>query len=482
MGKISRDAGGNRVPYLIFLVLLAGAVVGCGSSKDFYSPQAMGSVPFGAGRHHLQMEVVPTSTHTQVGADIHLAVAYRNLAFISSSNGYRADYTVTAKLEEVGGEQIVHQGSWRDSLLLDSYQETQQEETVAINRHLAADPGTYNLRVTFKDNTTGKVIAGRKQLEIPAVKGDTPVLGTLYMQSQSDSTGYRPVVSSHVPTGESALRATANLYNTSTAQSVHVTYSLIRFRTDFSRAQPPHALTPMFGSIEYKGITYDEVDTVKTAQYNLSPAPDESTLNFDLPEDLDSGIYQVSVATRMTLNDSGRTVAGHQNRWISIKGANFPNIRSLDKAVRALSYVMEEEEVEAIREADDWETRKRRFDAFWGEQVGNRSRASDVLRLYFDRVEQANRLFTNHKEGWKTDRGMVYIVFGSPRYVENYVNSEVWFYGSSGNDPTNVFLFKKVRRSNDQRGSFYNYVLQRQPYYSRKWRSKVSEWRQGEVY
>jgi hypothetical protein len=32
-------------------------------------------------------------------------------------------------------------------------------------------------------------------------------------------------------------------------------------------------------------------------------------------------------------------------------------------------------------------------------------------------VRQANRLFTNYKEGWKTDTGMYYILYGRPSSV-----------------------------------------------------------------
>jgi GWxTD domain-containing protein len=51
------------------------------------------------------------------------------------------------------------------------------------------------------------------------------------------------------------------------------------------------------------------------------------------------------------------------------------------------------------------------------------------------RFEEANRLFTQAKrEGWKTDLGRVFIVYGKPDEVERHANQidlrpyEVWYY------------------------------------------------------
>ena len=58
-------------------------------------------------------------------------------------------------------------------------------------------------------------------------------------------------------------------------------------------------------------------------------------------------------------------------------------------------------------------------------------RARTLMRSYFRRVELANRYFTSYKEGWKTDRGMIYIVFGRPDEVFLFDDREVWNYDNS---------------------------------------------------
>jgi hypothetical protein len=56
------------------------------------------------------------------------------------------------------------------------------------------------------------------------------------------------------------------------------------------------------------------------------------------------------------------------------------------------------------------------------------------MEQYYARVEYANKHFSHFMEGWRTDMGMVYIMFGPPSNVERHpfdIDSkpyEVWAY------------------------------------------------------
>ena len=53
---------------------------------------------------------------------------------------------------------------------------------------------------------------------------------------------------------------------------------------------------------------------------------------------------------------------------------------------------------------------------------------------YYARVEYAKKNFQSFLEGWRTDRGMVYIRFGPPQNVERHPfdsdnkQYEIWYY------------------------------------------------------
>ncbi|CUS97606.1 GWxTD domain-containing protein [Candidatus Kryptonium thompsonii] len=56
------------------------------------------------------------------------------------------------------------------------------------------------------------------------------------------------------------------------------------------------------------------------------------------------------------------------------------------------------------------------------------------MEEYYSRVKYANEHFGHYLEGWKTDMGMVYIIFGPPSSVDRHpfdINAkpyEIWYY------------------------------------------------------
>ena len=56
------------------------------------------------------------------------------------------------------------------------------------------------------------------------------------------------------------------------------------------------------------------------------------------------------------------------------------------------------------------------------------------MEEYYSRVDYANRNYASFTEGWRTDRGMVFIRFGPPQNIERHPFDadtkpyEVWYY------------------------------------------------------
>ena len=93
------------------------------------------------------------------------------------------------------------------------------------------------------------------------------------------------------------------------------------------------------------------------------------------------------------------------------------------------------------------------------------------MRSYFRRVELANRYFTSYKEGWKTDRGMIYIIFGKPDTVFRFNDREVWDYK---NDRLEIsFTFSRSSSLFDPD----NFVLIREKKYENAWYEMIDLWR-----
>jgi GWxTD domain-containing protein len=148
----------------------------------------------------------------------------------------------------------------------------------------------------------------------------------------------------------------------------------------------------------------------------------------------------------------------------------FPEITATAQLINPLRYISTKAEYEKIMEA---EGQKEAVDDFWLNTAGNPARARTLIQSYYGNVEEANQYFTSYQEGWKTDRGIIYIIFDEPDYVYRSATSEEWLYGDPEHRNSLRFDFVKVRNpftDND-------YMLIRDPSMKDPWYITVQSWR-----
>ncbi|GAA4376295.1 GWxTD domain-containing protein [Hymenobacter koreensis] len=150
----------------------------------------------------------------------------------------------------------------------------------------------------------------------------------------------------------------------------------------------------------------------------------------------------------------------------------FPEITTASELITPLRYLTTSEERQRMEQST---APKRAVDAFWLRVANNREAvARQLIRQYYGRVEDANALFTAHKPGWMTDRGMLYLVLGPPERVQRNAGEERWYYSNAGyGSATYVFRAKPSTFTPDY------YELVRRPEYEMLWYAAVEQWRTG---
>ena len=152
----------------------------------------------------------------------------------------------------------------------------------------------------------------------------------------------------------------------------------------------------------------------------------------------------------------------------------YPQIKRASQMLGPLAYITNSIEYRQILSAY---SPKMAVDSFWLSITETPQQAKDLIRIYYNRVFLANYYFTSHKQGWMTDRGMIYIVFGPPPIVYKFDDKEVWVYYYAQKRTYVTFKFKRIktRFSND------DYVLIPSGTYRNFWQFAVKQWRSGTV-
>jgi len=152
----------------------------------------------------------------------------------------------------------------------------------------------------------------------------------------------------------------------------------------------------------------------------------------------------------------------------------FPKVKDWDEMVDMVTYISTRKEHETLMTSQD---KKKALDAYWIGLTRNADTAKELIREYFRQVEFANILFTDFKEGWKTDKGMIYIIMGPPQEVNLYLDREVWSYGGTNESSRIRFTFARVKNIL----SPHYYTLNRSRAYQPVWFKNISIWRSGKM-
>jgi GWxTD domain-containing protein len=146
----------------------------------------------------------------------------------------------------------------------------------------------------------------------------------------------------------------------------------------------------------------------------------------------------------------------------------YPKFSKIEDLVKPLIFICTQDEYAQLQNAKG---DKAKFDKVILDITKDKDRASNFMKSYFRRIELANQYFISYKEGWKTDRGMIYLIFGLPDEVSVNDGNEIWFYRNS----RSRFTFVKS-------GSVYdpdNYILLRDKRFMEAWFSTIDLWRKS---
>jgi GWxTD domain-containing protein len=166
----------------------------------------------------------------------------------------------------------------------------------------------------------------------------------------------------------------------------------------------------------------------------------------------DTGFYEVKYATGTAVGPSGlftpesagmylltNQLTGELGRVIDVAPgkAEFP--LSSEEMASAMRYITSEDEFNTIMRSHDLKTA---VDSFWITVAGNPQRAMLLIKNYFSRVAESSKLFSSAIPGWKTDRGLIYIVWGKPNLVYRNKDTETWIYSEGDDAQVMNFDFK----------------------------------------
>jgi GWxTD domain-containing protein len=351
------------------------------------------------------------------------------------------------------------------------------QEVFTHEEIIDVEPGNFEVTVTVLDQTSGKASSRESTATIPDPNDPRINITTVRLLGKNVSANqveeFFPITTYTVPSRLDSLNFQFQVTNNDLDDPLTVQARLLKYPADKSPSRPMNFNNYSPSSLPYVGVDMRRPESIDSNVRRLDePGSVLIEFKYDL---LEVGTYRFEVETE---NESGERI--YRARDFSVLSENYPNIQNARELAEPLIYLMDRRDHERMMQIQDPDSLKEAVDRFWLSNIGNMNQARSVIELYYERVEQANKQFTNFKEGWKTDLGMIYILFGPPWYVDRYLNTMQWSYSYDRNDPRYNYTFERPNLKNEF-FPFDNYLLQRnQGYFNIQYR-QIQLWLSGGI-
>ena len=349
---------------------------------------------------------------------LYVSVAVLNdvIQFKKAENGYQASYRISFALRSK--RQSLLQKSAVFTVHLNDFKRTNsihefQHHIFRLDQwpeHFVLNTGTYDALLTIEDRITRKSIHLKAVLLVQDYFSKRLHTSICFLRQVADSTNPFPLspLQQSIPFGQ-PVNAFAHI----TADSVY--NDTLTFRIF-------HDQSPLF-----------------SGRFTAKADSGLITLNHPLPtERLREGSYRLEI-------QAGSQTLSRRFRIIWFQKPTY--LYEYELAIRPMRYILPEAEFETVKALNhhnltEW------FESYWKEKDPTpTTEYNELLSEFYQRVQEANRKFgTRNREGWETDRGRIYLLYGPPlkidngRYTSHSVPYLIWEYT---HDKKFIFIDKK---------------------------------------
>ena len=331
----------------------------------------------------------------QSRVDIFIQVPFAAVQFERTSKGFEGGYSVTVSIYMEDGETLYLEKLWNEKINTKSFKESSAKENFNLSyRSIKLTPGKYFIKTTVTDRDSRKEYLSNNYYNMKDFSIKPSISDIMLIAQMTNVEGNNkiiPNVSRNVSENKDEINIFFEIYSNSS--------------TDYNI---DYLVTNKDNKILYESSDKQSVNESKTQIFYTIA---DSTL-------LSLGNYILTVR----LKDNNEDILASTSKTFYSRWAGLPaTVNNIDEAIDQLIYIANPDEIDYMEDGKDEEEKSKRFLEYWKSKdpsPGNDE--NEVFQEYFGRVNFANEQFSHYREGWQTDRGMVFIILGPPNNVDRH--------------------------------------------------------------
>ena len=329
-------------------------------------------------------------------------IPYGIIQFIKKGDQFEASYEASLSMVEKKGKQI-NRKIWKETITLDSYEETKSKRrNIKHYTTFIIPKGDFILNGELLDLDTRK--KGKKTQKISNKYSNKPsLLPSVLLLPFPGDWGFKQ---DFIPTLGKRIKPMDQDFNL--------------LVSGFIKKGPYRIKVSIVNGGEITEISSQEYQNDGSGHFSeYIPIPIEQITK--LKYDIDIELFQ-----------NNRTVKSQSTLTLSRAGIS-KKVTDIEFALKQMKYILSNEERKTLRKSSksEWEEL---FLTFWESRDPDTTTINnELMEEYYKRVEYTIEHFESWQPGWRTDMGMIYILFGPPneiqRYNSNYTQvRQIWQY------------------------------------------------------
>ncbi|RPI15839.1 MAG: GWxTD domain-containing protein [Ignavibacteriae bacterium] len=352
----------------------------------------------------------PDSTKTRL--DVYVEVPFKSLEFkkVKGEKSYSSNFDLTVEVKD-SDKTVVFSKVYKEKITTTKTDiEYLSDNSTIIIKNIYMNPGQYNVRATIYEPATQNISDKSKDITIKDFLASPVTMSDIMIVSKvtddKDRKKITPLVSRNVSDLDT-FYLFFFVYKNSEDSKIDVNYKITDSKS-----------TSIFNGNE----AIDMSNGIDIINQMLIPVP-LNNLSFDK--------YNIEITAASTQGNASSVSS------LDSKANEFPiSLNNMDELISQLQYIAKEDEMDHIKNAKTDGEKQKRFIEFWKKKDPSpNTRKNEIMVEYYKRIAFANKNYsTVYDKGWKSDMGMVYIIYGTPSNVEKHPYEmdskpyEIWDY------------------------------------------------------
>ncbi len=377
-------------------------LISISAAKDVRDPQKRKNI------EQFRITAIPIEiiSNDSIHLIIYFDIPNSALQFVKHDSGFSAGYEATVSIRDESKIQVARQ-IWTGSVDVVNYRETVSDNLYTTLFTNISVPALDLLLVgELFDKDTRETANKEISITLDKYRGETFLFPLVLLKNQPGNWGLgedlKPVFGNKVLTDDDSYRLLIS-----------------------GRIHPGPFIITAYSVVDDDSTQWKET-------YEQITESDYFKLVLDIPKELLTGF-----STEIQIELEQGEITLNKTRRISINNPGMPaSIDDIDEAIDQIRYIASDEEQKIFNKAKKKE-REALFRDFWSKRDPTpNTEKNELMAEYFSRVRYANKNFSSFLPGWRSDMGMIYIIFGRPDDVErlyasasNY-SGQKWYYYS----------------------------------------------------